>query len=161
YMHVTDAGSGICCVGVRFQHGSTGEIREAIDPALTAGTIYDGSVVTHIAFPAGSALGSWTVLDVVLEDHEGNQVLWSQAMLEAAGFPPGLTNTGVTDAAPPTLRNLSFTPAIIDTTSSGVSVTVTMHLTDPGAGVCPCGAVFFRFLHAGSGQVRDVMSFTL
>ena len=163
-VHLTDAGSGVCsfCSAVvRFQEAGTRQIRVTGPFTLTAGTVYNGIFSSQVTFPAGSAGGVWKVLDVLLRDRMGNSALWDETTLAAAGFPTGLTNTGVTDAAPPMLRNLSFTPAIIDTTSSGVSVTVTMHLTDPGAGVCPCGAVFFRFLHAGSGQVRDVMSFTL
>jgi hypothetical protein len=86
--------------------------------------------------PQFSEAGTWSVDDIIVPDAASNTFFASTSQLRALGFSPDLGVTSVpSDTTPPQLVGFSFTPILIDTSTSASQVQVTYTTTDNLAGV--------------------------
>jgi hypothetical protein len=168
---LTDAGVGVAGEGytrgateARFQSPSGGQIVDAILYKLVSGDSADGIYEWTMTVPAGAEAGTWTLQYVMPVDKVGNRANLSTAALAAAGFPTAFTQTGAGDSTAPVLREFSFTPTAVNTSTGPKTITVRARLTDAGVGVAgegyTRGATEARF-QSPSGQIVDAILYKL
>jgi hypothetical protein len=148
-----DDRSGVVEAAVTFRSPSNGQIhfcairRHAEHPLVLEGTC-------EVSFPQFSEAGRWRVEAVDLADAVGNSRRRETAELRAAGFDVELSVAGANDVDPPELVALAFTPDIIDPSSGGASVQVSLRAIDDIAGITGASVSFrspsdaqIRFCH--------------
>jgi hypothetical protein len=101
----------------------------------TSGNALNGTYQVTITVPRFVAAGVWKAL-VYLTDSAGNYSRLAASNLVTLGFPTDLTVTDTSpDTLPPTLLSASFSPSVIDVSSSSVNVTLTLQISDSLSGV--------------------------
>ncbi|HEX2078506.1 MAG TPA: Ig-like domain-containing protein [Longimicrobium sp.] len=133
-LQVADAGTGVASAGVWFR-GPDGTFWSCEATAPSEGTPADGTFRCRFGFPFdGELAGDWTLDLVRVSDVTGNVRELGPAALDSAGYRRILRVTSPPpDTTAPSLTDFSFSPDTI--VANGVdSVTVTMELTDAGAG---------------------------
>jgi subtilisin-like proprotein convertase family protein len=169
---LTDAGVGVAGEGytrgateARFKSPSGGQIIDALLYKLASGDASDGTYEWSMTLPSGSENGVWTLQYVMPTDKVGNRATLNTGALAAAGFPTTFSQTGAGDATPPVLRDLSFAPASVDTSTGPKTITVRARLTDAGVGVAGegynRGATEARFQSPSGNQIVDAILYKL
>jgi hypothetical protein len=135
---LTDAPAGVRGVSFLIRSPSAGQIYQRFESELKSGTAQSGTWQLGIApfrIPQFSESGTWTV-DLSLFDTVTNNGSVSASQLRALGFSPDLTVTSApSDTTPPQLVDFSFSPAVINTSTSAQEVQVTYAITDNLSGV--------------------------
>ncbi|HEX5017423.1 MAG TPA: hypothetical protein VFX15_07550 [Actinomycetes bacterium] len=108
-------------------------IRMGRELNLTAGTASQGTWTGKLRIPRFSVKGQWT-LEVDVSDQVRSQN-HSTEDLTAAGFPGSFRVRSNPDDAAPQLKDLSFTPSILDTSSGGQYVRITSTVKEIGSPV--------------------------
>jgi hypothetical protein len=133
---VSDDLSGVQLAEVTFTSpGSPLEFKGCSATIPISGTPLAGTFECAIDFPQGSQSGVWTVLQIELQDGDGNGVFYFSTVLEAAGFPTELTVSQQPDVTPPTLVDFDFSPAAIDTMSGPATVLAMFDVDDDISGI--------------------------
>lgn len=130
---------------VYFSSPSGGQIRRAVRRAfqLVEGTELDGVWSTTVTFPAFSESGQWSISTVLLIDAATNITSLDRDDLAQLGLTTTLrVNSTPEDIAPPVLRQVQISPAVVDTSTGAATVTVNLGLTDDLAGVDFSGVYF-------------------
>jgi hypothetical protein len=141
---VTDDLSGFETSGVTFfsPSGQTASGTFHADDRVS-GDGLDGVYQFQIDVPRFSELGTWRVINILVNDATRNFRNYSAAELAAQGLPTTIEVVGVSDTTPPHLISLSFDPAVIDTSSGPQQITVTARITDDLSGFETSGVTFF------------------
>jgi len=139
---ITDDRSGVDMSGVEIRFGvgdagAGGQVRDVLfwSARLLSGDSRDGVWQTTFTMPAASATGRWAFQDAHLTDSANNSGFDFPWDLAAPDSTAGFTQTGVGDTTPPQLRSLDISPRLVDTSQQAATVTVTVRITDAGAGV--------------------------
>lgn len=128
--------SGVQMAGVTFTGpGSPLEFKSCSASTPISGTPLAGTFECSIDFPQGSQPGLWTVLQVELQDVEGNGTFYLLNALETAGYPTELTVSQMPDGSPPTLIDFDFTPQGIDTLGGPAVVQTMFEVDDDLSGI--------------------------
>jgi len=101
-----------------------------------SGTRWNGVYETTIQIPQYSEEGEWEVR-LTLYDSAGNRAIWSPSWGNwPTGFPSTFTvSSSPSDTKPPELKDMSFFPKVIDTSTGPQNVTVTLELEDHLSGL--------------------------
>ena len=96
--------------------------------ALSSGTAQDGIYSATITIPCGRQPGDWSVFSNSFRDIANNDSKWPV-------YPDNnqrltVMNSSVADFIGPTILSYTFSPTVIDISSSSASVVVTAHVTD-------------------------------
>ena len=160
-MRVTDSGSGTQQIVLSFQ-SPIGTVQSCF-PTLTSGTRNDGTWQCTLTFTVGSAPGTWSILQLRLEDaFQSRQV--TTADVAALGGPTTITVLSANaDLTPPVLASFALSPTTIDVSTAGATVAATMRVTDSGSGTqgivlsfqSPIGTVESCFPTLTSGTKND------
>jgi hypothetical protein len=123
------------------------KIRET-ESHVASAVVYAAGVATSLRKIKGSAnrfrvlltvsrwgSGDTSHVAVSLADRIGNQVLYDDSDLHAAGFPDALRVVSRSDADKPSLAALSRRPAVLDVRTSGQTVQVRLRARDDRSGV--------------------------
>ncbi len=133
---VTDDLSGTALAGVTFSGpGSPLVFKDCSAIAPVSGTAQAGIWECSLDFPPGSNLGTWHVLQVELQDVDGNGRFYLSGELSASGFPTELMVTAESDTTPPVLNDFSFAPAALNTLAGPATVTANCDVSDTQSGV--------------------------
>ena len=128
--------SGVGLVEVTFTSpGSPLELKICSATVPISGTPLAGTFECTIDFPQGSQIGVWTVLQIEVQDFDGNSAIYFSGDLQSAGFPTELTVSQQPDVTPPTLIDFNFTPLAIDTMSGPATVLAMFDVTDDITGI--------------------------
>jgi hypothetical protein len=154
--HLTDDNTGVQNATVYFASPSQAQ-HVLANFTLSSGTVTNGTYQASVTIPHSAEAGTWTILQVFLQDTAGNFV--SHGPSYSAHFPSGTpTNLSVKNVPPmptptpsptatpsptptpnsstvPTLVSLDFTPKSVDVSTAAQTVTVTAHLFDSISGV--------------------------
>ncbi len=158
--HLTDDNTGVQSATVYFSSPSQGQ-HVLANFTLSSGTATNGTYQASVTIPHSAEAGTWTILQVFLEDTAGNSVSYGPSY--PAQFPSGTpTDLSVTNVPPtptptpsptgtptptptptgtpnsstvPTLVSLDFTPKSVNVSTAAQTVTVTAHLFDSISGV--------------------------
>lgn len=130
---ITDDLAGFSSGYVQFNGPNNQFVRSFF--SRTSGTTLNGTYRATVTVPRFVAAGGWTAF-VQLQDSAGNFSNLTASNLQALGLPTGLTVTDSSaDTLPPTLLSASFSPPAIDVSSSSVSVTLALQISDNLSGV--------------------------
>jgi hypothetical protein len=93
----------------------------------------DGGYRSTITIPRYAHTGTW-LLRLSVYDTAWNGRSYSSADLEALGFDATIEVTGLTDTTPPTLRELTVSPRVVDASGGPATVELTMTIEDDLSG---------------------------
>jgi hypothetical protein len=103
--------------------------------SLTAGTALNGTWEGSLTLPQFSEPGAWDVDRIQLTDHVNNLTVITGSGLQALGIPTTFdVVSSPADTVPPSLIELTFTPAFINTSTGPQNVVVSYHITDDLSG---------------------------
>lgn len=103
---------------------------------LVSGTSLNGIVEVVVRIPQYSEPGNWQIGYLALFDTAGNTNYYYPSWNWPADTPSSFTvSSAPFDTTPPSLTNLTITPALIDTSTGGQTVNLTLTLTDGLAGL--------------------------
>ena len=170
--HMADAGVGVAGEGythgaseIRFISPSGNQMADAAIYKLISGDASDGVYEGTFTVPAGAEPGTWALQFFWLIDKVGNRASLDAAALRANGYPTAFEQVGAGDTAAPTLRDFSFTPASVDTSTGAQTITIRAHMADAGVGVAgegyTHGASEIRFLSPSGNQMADAAVYKL
>ncbi|MGB5694038.1 MAG: hypothetical protein WBM46_00165, partial [Polyangiales bacterium] len=135
----TEAGLGLSCCNsfilIRSPSEQQRHYKYSYSWTLVSGDVYDGVWSTTINMPMFSEAGDWHVGHVTLEDAPGNRVTYFGATLDPLGLPTLPVVSSPEDTTSPQITGFSFSPTVINTSTSSQSVTVTIDATDDLSGV--------------------------
>ena len=100
----------------------------------TSGTPQDGIYESDLAVAAFAEQGTWTIQNLLLVDQAGNSTTIDGSTLRSAGYQSTFSQLGAGDVTPPVLRELSFSPASVDTSGGAKTIRVRARITDDLAG---------------------------
>lgn len=101
------------------------------------------SATTDVSFPQLSEIGTWTVIQLFLQDTLGNTRRYTTTELAQLGFPTELVVEGQEEDVTPPAITVSATPATLwPPNGSMVSVTISGTITDDESGVNASTAAF-------------------
>ena len=104
--------------------------------SLIAGDVMAGIWEAPISLPQFSDAGIWSIDYVSLRDRVENRLYLSNSQLQMMGLATTLDIlSSPEDTTPPTLADLTFTPAFINTSTGPENVVVQYTLTDDRSGV--------------------------
>ena len=135
--------------------------------ARTGGDDHDGTWRGSFTMPHYSQAGTWSIDRFRIEDIAGNATLLSDADARALGMIPLQVISSPEDIAPPVVRFIETTPAVINTAAAPQQVTMRLHMTDDLSGVDSLGQAFaFQsgYVSAASPsghQLADISGFRL
>jgi len=103
---------------------------------LTAGDSLVGTWEASLTLPSLSQAGAWSVESIILRDLVNNQTFLNTFQLQAMGITTTLdVISSPEDTTPPSLVDLTFTPAFINTSTGPQNVVVHYSLSDDLSGV--------------------------
>jgi hypothetical protein len=142
--------------------GQQQQILSGFDPSTgfsqTSGDPQLGTWQGTVTVPQFSEAGTWVVESVLLRDAIGNEASLDTATLNAT-FSTALSVVSVpSDVSPPQLSSFSFVPAIVDTATASVPVTVTLGITDDVTGVDGVPATLQVDFQSPSGLQRQIVA---
>lgn len=104
--------------------------------SLTAGTALNGTWEASLTLPQFSEPGAWHVDNINLQDNVRNFTSITGLDLQALGIPTTFDVVSTpADTTPPSLIDLTFTPAFINTSTASQNVVLTFRLADDLSGV--------------------------
>ncbi len=128
--------SGVGLVELTFTSpGSPLEFKSCSATVPSSGTPPAWTFDCTIDFPQGSQSGVWTVLQIEVQDAQGNSAFFFSGDLQTAGFPTELTVSQQPDVTPPTLVDFDFTPTAIDILSGPATVLAMFDIIDDITGI--------------------------
>jgi hypothetical protein len=143
--HFTDDNSGVQFATVYFLSPSQAQHVSTIF-TLSSGTATNGTFQASVTIPQSAEMGTWTIFQVFLQDTAGNSISYGPSFsaqlpsgtptdLSVTNVPPSPTPTPSPTATPngsivPTLVSFDFTPAAVNVSTAGQSLTVTAHIVD-------------------------------
>jgi hypothetical protein len=104
--------------------------------AMTSGDGLDGVWEAEFTLPQFSEAGQWSIESLAVRDRVNNFAFLPNAVLGGLGIAATIDVTSVPeDTTPPTLLDLTFTPAFINTSAGSANVVVSYQASDDLSGV--------------------------